>query len=230
MKHLLFTLFMLWTFLLSCNKYKCDSNCTEIVLKGLVSDQTSAKGFGNIEVQAIWTNYNQSLPYPVIGKTKTKSDGSFEMKVRINPSRFLESALVVKIQCPQTFATSYNFFTNSSNAELSFGQADQSTLQNIHFRLYPKTTTSIRLIRSQSDTFGNFFVEYSFGPNEEIRKLAINKFNSNFSADTTINILTGADIINRFETVKNLVNGQVIVQVDSAKFSKLGSNTFLINY
>jgi len=103
-------------------------------------------------------------------------------------------------------------------------------LQNINFKLYSKTTVSLRLIRTQANTFGNFYVEYSFGSNENVQLLAINKFNSNFSSDTTITIATSADIFNRFKTVKNLTNGQVVTKVDSAKFSKTGPNNFLINY
>lgn len=215
--------------LLSCNKYKCESNCSELLLKGFVVDQTSGKGFRDMEVRAVWSNYLQNLP-SFISKTKTNSNGAFEMRIRIIQGRFSSSALAIQIECPSGYAASYNYFTNSSTAKLIFGQPDQFLLQNIRFRLYPKTIASLRLVRSQPTTFGNFFVEYSFGPNEEVRNLAINKPNENFSPDTIINIGTSPDIFTKFKTVKNLPNGQVVIQVDSAIFSKTGSNAFLINY
>mgnify|MGYP000895099041 CR=1 FL=1 len=223
-----------WIFLLtilalynSCIKYKCEGNCEKVTFKGRVFDATTNKGFNNIRVRAIWSNQSQDYLYPEVAVTKTNSNGSFEMNVKINPADFDNKTLSFQFEAPAGYETRGNLDGNDFYSDISFYDYDAAAFQQINFALYPVTEAKIKLARTQTDSVRAFYMEYSF--NNEYPTRFGDMFN-NMPQNFEYTIQTTADIYTKIKLVKRLVSGTTITTYDSAIFKRNQQNSIQLFY
>jgi hypothetical protein len=220
-------LFVIFVFYNSCIKYKCEGNCEKVTFKGRVFDATTNEGFNNIQVRAIWSNQNQSYLYPEVASTRTSSNGSFEMSVKINPTGFDNKTLSFQFEAPAGYETRGNLDGNDFYSDISFYDYNASAFQQINFALYPVTEAKIKLVRTQVDSVSAFYMEYSF--NNEYPTRFGDLFN-NMPQNVEYTIQTSADIYTKIKLVKRLVSGTTITTYDSAIFKQNQQNSIQLFY
>lgn len=229
MKHFPYTLLILFSLILldSCVKARCDGNCIGTTFKGRVYDATTGKGFGNIKVRAIWSDFGQSYRYPEVDIARTNNSGNFELTAKINPDHFNSKTLHIQFEAPEGYELRGNLDGNHFFSSESFHDYNSTAFQQIDFRLYPVTIAKIKMVRTQSDSLKKFSLSYRF--NNEYSTHFGDRFN-NFNQNYEYSIYTAADIRTVVKLEKTLVTGATIISYDSAIFKRNQTNVLQINY
>lgn len=233
MKHLKYFLIALVSFILNAclkvnfSKAKCEGNCVTTTFKGRIYDATNSKGFPNIKVRAIWSDFSQSYLYPEIDVVRTDSYGWFEFKAEINPDYFRSKTLSIQFEAPTGYELRSNLDGNNFFSDESFSDYNSSSFQQIDFKLYPVTTAKIRFIRTQTDTIKKFDLLFNF--NNEYPTGFGYQF-QNFNSNYEYTIITSADIYTRITMEKTLLSGSKIIISDSAIFKRNQSNLLETGY
>jgi hypothetical protein len=103
-----------------------------------------------------------------------------------------------------------------------------NALQGLKLEFYQKTYLTIRLHRIHSDNFNYFLVEHSFTRGSGFTDYIGG--GQQFAKDTTLRVITAADVYTRIVWRKTVVVGQSNQQTDSLICTKNGVNVFDINY
>ena len=226
----------------SCRKKlpKCANNCVPITISGSIHDKTNGAPFSNVPVSVVFyrTTFCSlcGTSYEVASGV-SKPDGSFSLAATIDTSFFREYYLTVRIPLDSNYISSEG--TGAAFVEKAFFDFTPAAFQNIDFGFYPKTTLTLRIHRTQTDSWQLFLVDHHFkseinyGGIVNIIQLGLSHLSitgQQNAVDSVIIFRSVADTYSKINWVKK--TNSIIIQEfnDSLKCTRTGPNIYDIYY
>ncbi|MFI5128555.1 MAG: hypothetical protein ACHQFX_01130 [Chitinophagales bacterium] len=229
----------------SCRKKlpKCANNCVPITISGSIYDKTNGAPFSNVPVSAVFY-LNGSCPGSGCGTSYevasgvSKPDGSFSLAATIDTSFFTDYHLTVSIPQDSNYICISDYI-GSNIAGFAIYDFTPAAFQNINFEFYPKTTLTLRIHRTQTDSWQLFLVDHHFksqinhGGIVNIIQIGLSHLSitgHQNAVDSFITFRSVADTYSKINWVKK--TNSIILQEfnDSLKCTRTGPNIYDIYY
>lgn len=208
---------------------RCSGNCINISISGNTYIKTNGSALTNIPVEVNWFRkaYCIGCTSYKIATGKTDSDGKFNFNTTIDSTFFRNYFLSVRVPADT------NYITVPGSGGVNFNEErlydfNLSALQNLKFEFYPRVFLTINLHRTLPDNFNYFTVDHNFTPAFGYDDYLIT--GPQFATDTTIKVVTSANIYTRIVWKKTIIGGQSNEQIDSLICTNNRTNIFTINY
>ena len=219
--------------LLSCKKLlpldECTGNCKTYTLQGRIYDGTNNVGFSNTAFKLSWEYFRSNCifcpkPRNDIYVGTTDVNGNFTILVNLDTTLFNDYSLKLITAEKENYYNSFSGYLDNSNLNQS---------NNIRVVFYSTTNLTLKLFRTQNDTFDNLRISHDW---KQINGSGQTTFKEDYfgpipnrNGDTTINIVTAADIVTMV-TVSKYSNGTFKDLKDSLVCKKGVSNVITANY
>ena len=230
-KYLLFATSVIILF--SCKKAEsseCITNCKTFHFNGRVYNGQTNAGFSNTPFALRWIYFRYCIfcppPKNDIYNSRTDGNGNFSITVSLDTSLFSDYSLTINTPDKE------NYFNLSSQ------HIEDSILNRgdtIKIMYYPSTMLTLKLRRTQIDTFENFQVKYNWVLPNTIYATVQDRWlyygpKLSGDGDTTFNITTIADNVTTAIVDKFYSNGTSVNFYDSLKCLKNVANVIQIDY
>jgi hypothetical protein len=228
--------------LFSCrrNLPRCRSNCYTINIIGRIYDKTSNTPSGGKPVEVYFAE-NGYLRFSSINvaSTVSNSHGRFSVTAEIDTSIFLKYRLVVSTPTDSNYLYPPFSYGTGLTVAASFYSFNPIAFQNINFQLYPKTKLTVRLHRTQNDSWQYFLIDHHFKPlinwngATTVFQMGLSGFMVNGSQNSVDSVLTFNSVADTFSMIKwqKKTNGIILQEfVDSFVCSRNGPNIYDIYY
>ncbi len=225
-------------FFSSCNKDlpACRGNCDLVTFSGDVAEFTSGQPIGNQTIKVILKQNTYCLLCSTYNVASGNSDanGHFEFKKNMDTSLLQDYHIEVEL------TTSDKYITRIAPADSSVGYLYprttlfsfwniNSSLNNIQFRIYSKTSLRLNLHRNTVIISGREYVDlqYYFGGGE--RSGATFVMNG-ANIDTAVFVNTAANVFTKITSSKFITADSVASKTDSIKCGVNTRNAIDISY
>ena len=221
-------------FFYSCKKEKinpsdCTAGCKTVRLNGKVLDVSSNTGIGNAEVKAHFYQWKSSCficfgePVETFARTTTDNLGRFNFDIIVDTGVFDQShhySLDVYAN------TNENYISGDSK---SFSHYNEN-FSNITLTKYQKTRLSIKYKRDSLDLFEHYTSVHSFVDSfnnvniRPVNQLNYIKYFSQLINDTTVEVITGANIWTKINGKKFSASSHIISEHTDSIFCNANTN------
>lgn len=237
----LLVLFFVAIALCSCEKEKinpsdCTAGCKTVRLSGQVLDVSSNTGIANSEVKAHFYQWKSTCficfgePVETFAKTRTDNSGRFNVDIIVDTGVFDQNHHYSLDLCANT---NENYISGNSKLFSHYNE----NFSNITLTKYQKTKLSIKYKRDSLDLFEHYTSVHTFVDNfnnvniRPVNQLNYIKYFSQIINDTTVEVITGANIWTKINGKKFQASSHIIsVHTDSIFCNANTINNITIKY
>jgi len=215
--------------ILSCRKQAvCKGNCTDVRVSGRVYDPISNSGLANQSVQVKWRRNGMCFFGCEFDLTtgSTDNNGNFDFWVTVDTSKFIANyRLSVEFPTPKGYLND-----NSLYSSVYLYKYSPAGLSNIQIAFLPKADLTVRLHRTLSDNFINFYNDVFYINGHTRMSTGYSIYSPNLAKDTTFQRETVAGAYTFITWRKVTAPGIYSEHKDSLICTRSGPNIFDIYY
>jgi hypothetical protein len=206
---ILFTLFFALYFI-SCkkNSSSCSGNCAEFNITGIVFNKINNAPIANDVIKITLKQRGNCITCSSSELASTNSDinGNFNIKLMLDTTLLNSNYILVTAATPDGFilapalASSFSDAHKVDDASVFINSID--SLKPLRFAYYPPANLKINLHRYFAESFQSLEVDHGFDLYSSVDYLSSTL---PFSKDTTLNVITSADIFTTISWEKTAI-------------------------
>ncbi len=236
--HITLTCIICTVLLVSCGKKElpnCAANCGNLTMSGTITDNSSNEPMGDVKVSLIFSQRDYCILCDsyVVGSVNSKPDGTFDLSRSVDTTTFKQYYLNVIVYAPNGYIVTPDVLNPAYPPTpqvyyLYYFSFDTVGMHPVNLNFYEKAYLSIHLHKNTTDSIAYFTVSHGFISSQSSEDYFAP--GQSVPTDTTLSVLTAANIFTKIEWDKNLSFGNTITTVDSIKCTQNRTNIFDIYY